>query len=369
MTMKNLIFQMEANRFEHYQSLLMRYIEENDISNVKEKKNIDRYIIWLQKNNENTTLTYFYRSGKMMVQGVESSLRRNISDFLKKCGGLLIDGSKSEHKKVESENRWAIYKFEDEFFDEVAVSIRSISEPIERETSALEYYHWKLDKNENSVVVKQYYTGNLVIQGRSSDLFDELCTLIERNFSPNLNEIASRFISQSAEETEKIKEDVSKSSYDGGEKIKRLLKNSYDFLGEIDQKYLISSQCLLDLIKETGKELPECSCTVMSAGKGFEGFSIKLFIDKEELYIEKIQENPKSIELNWDNLRKHLPIKQRDKYIINKLVAEWTRCRNFPIHSDPYRKYELNTLDEAERLLETICETIEEAYNIFYPRR
>lgn len=368
MALKNLIIKLEAKRLDYYHSLLMEYIEENDIFNVKEKKNVDRYIIWLQKNNENTTLTYFYISGKMMVQGVESNLRKNISDFLNIYGDLLTAENESEIENIESENRWAIYKFEDDIFDEVAESIRSISEPYERENSALEYYHWRLEKNDKSVVVKQYYTGNLVIQGKSSDIFDELCTLIERNFSPNLNEIASRFIAQSAEEIKEIKEDVSKSSYGSGEKIKTLLKNTYHFLDDIDKKYLISSQCLLDLIKETGRELPEYSCTVMSAGKGFEGFAIKLFIAKKELDIENIKEDPKAIELNWDSLRKHLPVNKRDKYIINKLVAEWTRCRNFPMHSDPYRKYELNTLDEAERLLETICDTIEEAHNIFFPK-
>jgi|GEM_PF-2492187 len=104
----------------------------------------------------------------------------------------------------------------------------------------------------------------------------------------------------------------------------------------------------------------------MSASKAFEGFAIKLFIEKGELDINEIRSDPKSIELNWDKLRKHLLNPNRDKYIIPKLLAEYNRCRNFTLHSDPIRDSEMS-FDKAKLKLCTIYETIEEAYNIFYP--
>ena len=124
----------------------------------------------------------------------------------------------------------------------------------------------------------------------------------------------------------------------------------------------------MNLIKDTGSVLPEYSTPIMAAGKGFEGFAIKLFISLGELDPDKIKKNPKSIQFNWKILENHLPNKQRDKYIIPKLLAEYNICRNFIVHSDPYRENELQNLNDARRMLETICETIKKAYKIFRPK-
>ncbi|MCK5332869.1 ribonuclease HIII, partial [Candidatus Parcubacteria bacterium] len=263
---------------------------------------------------------------------------------------------------------WATYKIKEDNIDVVAEQIRKISNCHENECSELEYYHWIFAKNNTSVVVKQYKTGNLTVQGKHSDLFDEICTTIERSSSSNDNEIASRFIAQTEYENEKIRKNASRESLKAQLEVKKLLKESYDFLSDVDKNYFSSSQQLLNLIKDTGSVLPEYSTPIMAAGKGFEGFAIKLFISLGELDPDKIKKNPKSIQFNWKILENHLPNKQRDKYIIPKLLAEYNICRNFIVHSDPYRENELQNLNDARRMLETICETIKKAYKIFRPK-
>ncbi|HJH28987.1 MAG TPA: hypothetical protein C5S50_04020 [Methanosarcinaceae archaeon] len=256
-------------------------------------------------------------------------------------------------------NGGSTYKIEDELFESIKDMVTSNFEFIERKCTDSEYYHLKLTQGKHFVVVKQYYTGNLTIQGKKSELFENVCTLIERNSSPDIDEIAMRFIP--SKEIEDVQKEIPSIRLEAENKIKSALGDSYDFLYEIDQKYLVTSQCLFQIIKGSETELPEYSGLFMSASKALEGFAIKLFIDKKEFDIDEIQKDPKSIELSWDKLRKHLPNTKRDKYIIPKLTAEWIRCRNFPLHSDPIRDKEMS-LEKAELRLNTICET----YNVFY---
>lgn len=265
--------------------------------------------------------------------------------------------------KGKTDNRWSIYQVEDEISELIKEKMEHKFECIERKCTPSEFYHLKLIQNGHFVVVKQYYTGKLTVQGKQSVFFESVCTLIERNSSPDIDEIAMRFIP--SKEVKDIQKKIPSTLLEAEDKIKCVLGDSYDFLYEIDQKYLVTSQCLFNITKGSETELPEYSGLFMSASKALEGFAIKLFIDKKELDIDKIREDPKSIELSWDKLRKHLPNTKRDKYIIPKLTAEWIRCRNFPLHSDPIRDKEMS-LEKAELRLNTICETISEAYNIFY---
>ena len=357
------IFKLKQNNSDEYYADLISYANRTDITISKEDVKSNQFIVWLRQNSEQINVTYYSKKGTLMVQGSDSSLKENMLAFYNSYDSL----DESTNTLSNSENRWATYKIKEDNIDVVAEQIQKISNCHEDECSELEYYHWIFVINNTSVVVKQYKTGNLTVQGKHSDLFDEICTIIERSSSSNENEIASRFIAQNESENKDIRDNVLKKSLLSKKRVRGFLKESYNFLDEIDKKYLNSSQCLLNFIDEVDKKLPEYSCIIMSAGKGFEGFAIKLFIDKGELNLDEIEENPKSIALNWNNLRKHLPIVERDKYIIQKLFVEYNRCRNFPMHSDPHRKYELQTLEEAKRILETIYETIEETYNIFYP--
>lgn len=262
-------------------------------------------------------------------------------------------------------NVWSVYHVEDELFDSIRDILTKNLEFSERGCTEHEYYNLKLSRDTFSVVVKQHYTGKLTVQGKKTDFFDDVCSLIERHSSPEVDEIARRFIPQS-ESNEEIQDKISSRISEAENKIRISLENSYDYLYELDKKYLVTSQCLFDITEEQKLEFPDCSGLFMSASKAFEGFAIKLFLDKGELDINKIREDPKSIELSWDKLRKHLPNNNRDKYIIPKLTAEWLRCRNFPLHSDPVRDKEVS-FEVAKLRLDTIYETIEETYNIFYP--
>lgn len=268
---------------------------------------------------------------------------------------------------VSLNNGWSVYQMEDELFDSIKDKLKKEFECNEGKCTEYEYYNLKLNQDNYSVVVKQYYTGKLTVQGKKTGFFDDVCSLIERNSSPEVDEIARRFIPENEPDIGEIQKKISSRAFEAESKIRFSLKNSYNFLYDIDNKYLITSQCLFDLTEEQNVELPDYSGLVMSASKAFEGFAIKLFIEKGELDINEIRSDPKSIELNWDRLRKHLLNPNRDKYIIPKLLAEYNRCRNFTLHSDPIRDSEMS-FDKAKLKLCTIYETIEEAYNIFYPR-
>jgi hypothetical protein len=84
---------------------------------------------------------------------------------------------------------------------------------------------------------------------------------------------------------------------------KMIGEKAFNFLWELDQKYLCSSQCLIKITEQ--HDIPEYSGVVTQASKAFEGFLKKLLLDKGIITQEDLEEKRERIGGDTlDNLKK-----------------------------------------------------------------
>lgn len=227
-------------------------------------------------------------------------------------------------------------------------------------------FRGKIESCNSSVVLTHYTNGTLLLQGKKNDLFDKVCTIVEKILLPAEKDVALRFISndeRTMEEfisiyTPKILETADKS-------IRDLLGTSFEFLEEHDRKYLVASECLV-LAK---LNLPEYSPIVMPAAKAFEGFAKKLVVKIGLFPNNHFSKKDANFAILYD--KKH---SNRDNLIakekhagsyLDKLANSLDMSRNFMMHSDESEVTKVNSHDEAIEKQREICKSIKELFEYF----
>lgn len=156
------------------------------------------------------------------------------------------------------------------------------------------------------------------------------------------------------------------------DKARKVLSNdAYNYLAYIDKKQIVTAFGLLEAIKENAILLPLYNPVVYPVAKAFEGFILKMMIDKNAFTLEEYKNNPEIAEIgNWlrnHKFKKYIKDTRRDGYINNSLIAAWEGIRCEELHSDPARNprsLDIITVEQAEAKIGAVCNAITSAYNI-----
>ena len=222
-------------------------------------------------------------------------------------------------------------------------------------------YMLKLSFKSDDLTLTQFKSGTLLIQGGYSDLFDRVVSLID-SIKPLSDEERAlllvpkddreRILVELKEKPEIAQTIIEKTRVEAGDYFK--------FLFENDRKCFITGGILIEIIRESKRELPEYNFLVAIFSKVFEGFLIKLLIEKEFFSAEQYRLNPDIPDignaLRRKKFHKYIKDERRFGYISEKLIAIWegTRCKE--MHSDPEANQEIVSIPSLEVAVDKIGE-------------
>ena len=156
------------------------------------------------------------------------------------------------------------------------------------------------------------------------------------------------------------------------EKARNVLStDAYNYLSFIDKKQIVTAFGLLEAIKDNSISLPLYNPVVYPVAKAFEGFILKMMMDKEAFTIEEYKDNPEIAQIgNWlrnQKFNKYIKDQRRDGHVSNLLIAAWEGIRCEELHSDPARNAvstDIITVEQAEAKIGAVCNAITSGYNV-----
>ena len=233
-------------------------------------------------------------------------------------------------------------------------------------------YIYDITDREDKITVTQFLSGKLLLQGMDSALVTKIREIINSVEPISNKEEALTYIPQKEQsKTKQVIEQINgfDSYCDKARKV--LSADAYNYLAYIDKKQIVTAFGLLEAIKENAVSLPLYNPVVYPVAKAFEGFILKMMIDKNAFTLEEYKNNPEIAEIgNWlrnHKFKKYIKDTRRDGYINNSLIAAWEGIRCEELHSDPARNpssLDIITVEQAEAKIGAVCNAITSAYNI-----
>lgn len=233
-------------------------------------------------------------------------------------------------------------------------------------------YMLKLSFKSDELTLTLFKTGTLLLQGMYSNLFDLVVSVID-SIKP-LSDEERTLLLVPKEDRENILADLQKKpeiTKSFAEKSRAEAGGYFGFLFENDQKCYRTGDILTKIIQESKRELPEYNFLVAIFAKVFEGFLIKLLIDKDFFTSEQYRNRPSIADignaLRKKKLKKYIKDPNRNGYILEQLIAIWEGARCKEMHSDPLANQKIlsiPSLDAAIEKIGGIKSCMKEAYEI-----
>lgn len=241
------------------------------------------------------------------------------------------------------------------------------------ETNSTQFYRIQLQNKNEKFTITQYKTGTLLLQGQSSLLFTEVLGII-KSINP-LSNIENSMLYVPKEN----KNEVQKAMLASADEFKeirllaeeRISKPAFSFLYKNDQDTLISAIGILKVVKENNLNIPLYNPILYPFAKVFEGFVIKLLIEKEFFTFDAYKSNPDIADignaLRKKKLEKYIRDVRRNGFVSDKLATTWESIRCHELHSDPAQNdsiINLADINQVENRIGEIAGTIIDAYRI-----
>ena len=222
-------------------------------------------------------------------------------------------------------------------------------------------YVFKIEDLNHALTVTQFSKGTLLLQGIYSGLIDKIVGMIEQ-VKP-LTDMERALLYVPFESQGLVKEDLEK-NYEvfdiANEKNKRELNDVFEYLFENDKKTFNTGIALIEILKDEPRKLPEYNFIVAMFAKVFEGFIIKMMIDKNFFTLEDYRKNPNVADignaLRKKKFEKYIKDQKRYGFILEKMVAIWegTRCKE--MHSDPIGEEVILSVDNIQTAINRVGE-------------
>ena len=267
---------------------------------------------------------------------------------------------------------YATFSISQDNKSKIKEEIMAALETIEREKKkdTIDYI-LEIAEGKFHLTVTQFVTGNLLVQGPDSILVSQIKEIINK-YQPisNKEEVLTYVEKEKQKETEKVIEQI-EGFDDYCEKARKILSEEvYNYLNFIDKKQIVTACGLLQAIKENNIKLPLYNPVVYPVAKAFEGFILKMMMDKNAFTFEQYKEKSDVAEIgNWlrkEKFKKYIKDERRDGHILNSLIGAWEGIRCEEMHSDPARivNNDMITIEEAEAKIGNVCHVITVAYKI-----
>ena len=233
-------------------------------------------------------------------------------------------------------------------------------------------YIFEISDNHDKITVTQFLSGKLLLQGIDSALATRIREIINTiNPISNIEEALTYIPKKQQPETKQVIDQIN--GFDAYcEKARNVLStDAYNYLSFIDKKQIVTAFGLLEAIKDNSISLPLYNPVVYPVAKAFEGFILKMMMDKEAFTIEEYKDNPEIAQIgNWlrnQKFNKYIKDQRRDGHVSNLLIAAWEGIRCEELHSDPARNAvstDIITVEQAEAKIGAVCNAITSGYNV-----
>ena len=233
-------------------------------------------------------------------------------------------------------------------------------------------YIFEISDNHDKITVTQFLSGKLLLQGIDSALATRIREIINTiNPISNIEEVLTYIPPKQQAETKQVIDQIN--GFDAYcEKARKVLSaDAYNYLSFIDKKQIVTAFGLLEAIKDNSISLPLYNPVVYPVAKAFEGFILKMMMEKEAFTIEEYKDNPETAKIgNWlrnQKFNKYIKDPRRDGYVNSSLIAAWEGIRCEELHSDPARNalsMDIITIEPAEAKIGAVCNAITSGYNI-----
>lgn len=233
-------------------------------------------------------------------------------------------------------------------------------------------YIFEISDNHDKITVTQFLSGKLLLQGIDSALATRIREIINTiNPISNIEEVLTYIPPKQQAETKQVIDQIN--GFDAYcEKARKVLSaDAYNCLSFIDKKQIVTAFGLLEAIKDNSISLPLYNPVVYPVAKAFEGFILKMMMEKEAFTIEEYKDNPETAKIgNWlrnQKFNKYIKDPRRDGYVNSSLIAAWEGIRCEELHSDPARNalsMDIITIEQAEAKIGAVCNAITSGYNI-----
>lgn len=233
-------------------------------------------------------------------------------------------------------------------------------------------YIFEISDNCNKITVTQFLSGKLLLQGLDSALATKIREIINTiNPISNIEEVLTYIPQKQQAETKQVIDQIN--GFDAYcDKARNVLStDAYNYLSFIDKKQIVTAFGLLEAIKDNSISLPLYNPVVYPVAKAFEGFILKMMMDKEAFTIEEYKDNPEIAQIgNWlrnQKFNKYIKDQRRDGHVSNLLIAAWEGIRCEELHSDPVRNavsMDIITVEQAEAKIGAVCNAITSGYNV-----
>ena len=313
----------------------------------------------------------FYTTGKILVGGRAGPIRVAIQAWADQSIGVASADESSKNLGAEGQRSQTTYfvlahRIDSLWHDVIPqfpaqVNLRQVTGPGQ-------LYAAEIREAKDKVVLTQYRTGNLLVQGASSVLFELVYLALDEHLGQNLQQRADRFVV--SEPARKVAEEYIKQPQAEDEATawlnRQLPTEVQRFLHENDLLTLRSGTAVRNALTSIREPLPDYSVIVAGFGRAFEGFVIRLSEHLGLATEDKIKRKADAIQIgNWiSGIEGRLPDKTRYSAEIAALNSAW-QCRNKAMHSDRFHPYRLTTSDQADQEITTILRAMGRAHAVF----
>lgn len=235
------------------------------------------------------------------------------------------------------------------------------------------FYKLRIEKHKISLTVTQFNTGTILLQGIDSFIVSKVLSIIQEINPITVKENALIYVPE--DEQKAVSEaidtvpDIFVDLY--SEAKKRISEKAFNFLFDNDKQTLVSAIGILKAVKETDLKIPLYNPALYPFAKVFEGFIIRLMIEKCFFTYEEYQANPEKVEignaLRNKKFKKYIKDLKRDSNVLDKLKVMWEDLRCHELHSDPAQNPQiinLTDVQQAENRIGEISAAIMDGYRI-----
>lgn len=320
----------------------------------------------------------FYTTGTILIQGTAGALQTKLQSWKQEQGTASAQPLVLHATQVTtavSTGREARFKVPQDDIENVKQLLSEFNADTVVRESPQPFQLFRIDvhRNKERVVATQHKSGVLQIQGRTGQLFEDVCAELDNVLSQSFAERGARYVPDT--ERKVILEHMSRPQTE--QKAidwiyKYLGQQVYEFLPTSDREAYLSGAGLFLSIEEMQLQLSDYSIIVMPFARSYEGFIIQLAVQLGITTQENIQASAESMKagdyLNKVKERIEKTDKTRHGGIIDTLLSVWRDVRNKVMHSDPINPPPHREFRHAEQDIQAINRAISRGYEYFVER-
>ena len=301
----------------------------------------------------------FYTTGKALIQGKAGILQSEIQMWWQNLSAAPLpapakDSMASFTSAPSYSGRTARFHVAQDRIERVKKLLSDFGGQIQEPTpDPHQYFRAEVRRGAERALISQFKIGTLLVQGKTGELFEEVCKLLEGILSQPFAERGARYVPDSEREAALeylIKPEAEREALDWT--YEHLGQVVYEFLPGNEREGYISGASVLLWQKASTRKLPDCSTVVMPFARAYEGFVIQLAIHlgiTTEVEIKANVEQMKAGDyLNQVKDKIEKTDKSRYAGLADTLQSAWRDIRNKVLHSDPVNPPPHRNLADAE---------------------